>query len=253
MSLMFNISSAIIVLPDKNTLSMFDISSMYDHRPSCFCLTEIKPVSLMFDRWSMIIVLYFVFYRYKYRVLNVRQMIYGSAFFICLYSRLPAVSLLIVWHIINDLPSISLCLPELNTVLIVRHFICEHRCFCLCHPAINTVSVMFDISSMLTVVYYCLFHSSLPYHIVRHIIHDHASLCLCFPELNIVSLLFDTWSMIIIVYGRVSRVAYHVFIVWHIIYDLPFLCLCLPELNSVSLLFDVSFMVTVVNVYVFQR
>ena len=116
-------------------------------------------------------------------------------------------------NIIYDLPYICLCLPEFNSVLIVRHFICEHRCFCLCHPEINTVSVMFDISPMLTVVYDCFFHSSLPYQIVSHIIHDHTYLCLCFPELNIVYLLFDIRSMIIIVYGRVSRVAYYVFIV----------------------------------------
>ena len=69
----------------------------------------------------------------------------------------------------------------------------------------NTVSVMFDISSMLTVVYDCFLHSSIPYHIVRHIIHNRTSLFLCFPELNIVSLLFNTCSMIIIVYGRVFQ------------------------------------------------
>ena len=50
---------------------MLDI--FYDHRSSCFCLTEIKTVSLMFNRWSMIIVLYFVFYRDKLRVFNVKQ------------------------------------------------------------------------------------------------------------------------------------------------------------------------------------
>ena len=137
-------------------------------------------MSLLFDRWTMISILQ-----------------------ICLFQT--SYSLLIVWHIIYDLPSICLCLPQFNSVLIVRHFICEHRCFCLCHPEINTVSVMFDISSMLTVVCDCFFHSSIPYHIVRHIIHDYTSFCLCFPELNIVSLLFDTWSMIIIVNGRVFQ------------------------------------------------
>ena len=49
---------------------------IYDHRYSCFGLTDIKIVSLILDRWSMFIVLYFVFYRYEYRVLNIRQMIY---------------------------------------------------------------------------------------------------------------------------------------------------------------------------------
>ena len=97
---------------------------------------------------------------------------------------------------------------------------------CSCPPDINAVSVMFDISTILTVVYNCFFLSSIPYHIVRHIIHDHPSLCLYFPELNILSLLFNTWSMIIIVR--------------HIIYDHHRLWVCLPELHTMSLLFDIS-------------
>ena len=87
----------------------------------------------------------------------------------------------------------------------VRHIVYNHSRIYSCTPEINTGSVMFDISFILSVVYDCFFHRSLPYHIVRHIIHDHTSLCLCFPELNIVSSLFDTWSMIIIVYGRVFQ------------------------------------------------
>ena len=110
-----------------------------------------------------------------------------------------------------------------------RHIIYNHSRIYSCPPEINTASIMFDISPMLTVVYDCFFHSSLPYHIVRHIIHDHTFLCLRFPELNIVCLLFDTRSMIIIVYDRVSRVAYHDFIVRHIIYHHHCLWSCLQS------------------------
>ena len=115
----------------------------------------------------------------------------------------------------------------------VRHIIYNHCRIYSCHPEISTVSVMFDISSMLIVVYDCFLHSSIPYHIVRHIIHNYTSLFLCFPELNTVCLLFDTRSMIIIVYGRVFQscipclycLTYHL---WP-----SFLCLCLPEFNIV--------------------
>ena len=41
-------------------------------------------MSVMFDRESMIIVLYFVFYGDKYRVLNVRQMIYDQLSYLCI-------------------------------------------------------------------------------------------------------------------------------------------------------------------------
>ena len=190
----------------RDNYRVFNVQHIiYDHRSSCFCLTEIKTVSLMVDRWSMITILHMCVFQTSYCVL-------------------------IVWHIIYDLPFKCLSLPEFNSVFIicttfnlrtslflfvssrdkyrapnVRHIIYNHSRINSCPQEINTVSVMFDISSMLTVVYDCFFHSSIPYHIVRHIIHDHTSLCLCFSELNIVSLLFDTWSMIIIVHGRVFQ------------------------------------------------
>ena len=139
----------------------------------------------------MIIVLYFMFYRYKYRVLNVRQMIYDQH---SSYVGIPdflSCPYCLKYHLWPSFFMFVFSRVQYS-VLIVRHFICEHRCFCLCHLEINSVPRMFDISSILIVVCDCFFNSSPPYHIVRHIIHDHTSLCLCFPELNIVSLLFDT-------------------------------------------------------------
>ena len=157
----------------------------------------------------------------------------------------------------------------------VRHIIYNHSRIYSCPPEINTVSVMFDISSMLTVVYDCFFHGSMPYHIVRHIIHNHISLCLCFPELNTVSLLFDTWSKINIVYGRVFQSC-----IPSLLFDIPsmtflFLCLCLPSSivchcsmfhlwspllmfmssrdNITSLMFDVSSMIIAIHACVFRR
>ena len=124
---------------------------IYDHRSSYFYLTEIKSVSLMFDRWSMIIVLYFVFYRYEYRVLNVRQVIYDQhSSYVCIPDFVPCPYCL---HIIHDLPSICLCLSEFNSILLYDISICERRCFCLCNPEINTVPLTFDISSIIIVVY----------------------------------------------------------------------------------------------------
>ena len=70
---------------------------MNDHR-SLFCVLQIWipcPYSLMFGRRSMISILHMCVFETSYRVL-------------------------IVWHIIYDLPSVCLCLPELNSVLIVR-------------------------------------------------------------------------------------------------------------------------------------
>ena len=125
---------------------------IYDHRSSCFSLTEIKTVSLMFDRWSMIIVLYFVFYRYKYRVLNVWQMIYDQH---SSYVSIPdflSCSYCLKYHL---WPSFSMFVSSRvqYSVLIVRHFICEHRCFCLGHLEINSVPRTFDISSIIIVIY----------------------------------------------------------------------------------------------------
>ena len=150
--------------------------------------------------------------------------------FMCVFQSYIPCPYCSIYQLFYDLPSICLCLPEFNSVLIVlhlwtlfflfvssrdkyrapnvRHIIHNHSRIWSCPPEIKTVSIMFEISSMLTIVYDCFFHSSTPYHIVRHIIHDHPSLWLSFPELNILSLLFDTFdisSMIIFVYGCVFQ------------------------------------------------
>ena len=127
---------------------------IYDHRSSCFCLTEIKTVPLIFDRCSMIIVHYLYF-----TDINTVSLMFGSWSMIsilhmCVFQT--SYRILIVWHIIYDFPSICLNLPEFNSVFIVWHFICEHRCFCLCHPEINTVPLTFDILSIIIVVYVCV-------------------------------------------------------------------------------------------------
>ena len=147
----YDIRYSSVSLPDKNTMSMFDIIIIYNHRSSCFCLTEIKTVSLMFDRdlWSSLFIL-------RFTDMNTVSLMFGrwstvSILLMCLFQT--SHSILIMWHIIYDLPSICLFLPELNSVLIARHFICEHRCFCLCQPEINTVPLTFDISSIIIVVY----------------------------------------------------------------------------------------------------
>ena len=103
-----------------------------DHRSSCFCLAEIKTVSLMFDRWSMIIVLYFVFYRDKHRVFNVTYHLWSS-FFICVSSRQK-------YHV--------------N----VRHVIYEHRSSCFCLTEIKTVSLMFDRRWSMIIVLHFVFY-----------------------------------------------------------------------------------------------
>ena len=201
---------------------------IYAHRCLCLCCQQfhIDPYCSTPHPWSSD--LKFLFFKVKYRVFIVWHMIYGYHR-LCVSSRVT-YPVHIVRYIISDLPSICLCLPEFNSVLIVlhlwtsffmfvssrekyrapnvRHIIHNHSRIWSCPSEIKTVSIMFEISSMLTIVYDCFFHSSIPYNIVRHIINDHPSLWLSFPELNIVSLLFDTFdisSMIIFVYACVFQ------------------------------------------------
>ena len=78
---------------------------IYDHRSSCFCLTEIKTVSLIFDRWSMIIVLCFVFYtdmntvyryeyRYEYNIMSVMFDVWSSFFMLVCVPEIYTMSLM---------------------------------------------------------------------------------------------------------------------------------------------------------------
>ena len=98
---------------------------IYDHRSSCFWLTEIKTVTRMFDRWSMIIVLYFVFYRDKHRVFNVQHTIYDlRSSSVSLpdkntKSMFDMSSMIIVLHVF--------VLQDKNRVLNVRQKINDHR------------------------------------------------------------------------------------------------------------------------------
>ena len=131
---------------------------IYDHRSSCFCLTEIKSVSLMFDRWSMIIVLYFVFYRDKYRVFNVQHNYHlWSSFFICVSARQK-------W--------------DVN----VRHIIYDHRSSCFHLTEMKTVSLMFNRWSMIIVLYFVFYRNKYRVLNVRQMIYDQHSSYVGIPD-----------------------------------------------------------------------
>ena len=139
-------------------------------------------------------------------------------------------------------------------VLNVWHVIYDHYYSWLCLPEINIWHFMFDIPSMMIVIYVCVLQrwKSCPYWSTYHLWSCFS--CLCPPEIHTVSLMFDISSVIIALHVCVFQShIYRVLIVWHIIYDLNFLCVCLPAFNSVSLLFGISLMTIVVYVCVFQR
>ena len=157
----------------------------------------------MFGQWSMISILHICVFQTSYHVLIVWHIIYDLLLYVCVFQN-SIVSSCMTFHLWASL-LLFVSSRDKYRAPNIQHIIYNLSRIYSCPAEINTMSVMFDISAMLTFVYDCLFHNSLPYPIARHIIHDRTSLCLCFPELNIVSLLFDTWSMVNIVYGRVFQ------------------------------------------------
>ena len=175
---------------------------IYNHHSSYLCIPDINTMSLMFDRWSMLIVLYFVFYRDKYRVFNVQHKIY-------------------------DLRSSSVSLQDKNTmsmfdrwsVIIVLYFVFyryEYR-------VLNVRQIIYDqhssylfISDFIPCPYYLTYHLWPSFYmfvssrvqsvlIVRYFICEHRCFCLCHPEINTVPLTFNISSIIIVVFIRVLR------------------------------------------------
>ena len=186
----------------------------------------------MFDRWSMIIVLYFLFHKDKYHVHNVDRWSMISILHMCVFQSSYLV--LNVWHIF---------IPSFFMFVYSRH------------------KYSVNISSLIIVLHLCVFQRYIPcpscslYHVwpsfsmlvysrdkflvlnIRHIIYNRHKLCLCLPEINTVSVIFDKSSMLIVAYVCVINSSISFLIVRHIIHDHPTKSLCFPELNNVSLLF----------------
>ena len=194
----------------------------------------------MFDRWSMIIVLNFVFYRYRYCVLNVRQMIYDQ------HSSYVCISDFLLCHYLTYhlWPSFYMFVTSRvqYSVLIVRHFICEHRCFCLCHLEINTVPLTIDISFIIIVVYIRVFQRW------REFVSSVSSSAVQYRTI----LLYISYMIIFLYLCVFSRVKYHVLTARHMFYDHYCLWSCLPELHTIFLLFVISSMTFLFYVCVFQ-
>ena len=167
---MFNISSMIIVL------HLF----LFQTKIPCQCLTyhlwslffmflsyRDKNRVLKFDRWSIISILYICVFQTFYRVLNVWYIIYMfdiSSYhrFSCLY--IPDInemsvmfnisSMIIILHV-SVFQRYIPC-PFCSSVTIVLHIIYDHRSPCLCIREINFLSLMFNISSLIIVIYVCV-------------------------------------------------------------------------------------------------
>ena len=103
---------------------------IYDHRSSCFLLTEIKTVSLMFDRWSMIIVFILCFAEINTVSLmfNIPSMIF--VLHLCLFqTKIPCqCSTYHLWSLFF----MFLSYRDKNSVLNFRQMINDHRSlFCV--------------------------------------------------------------------------------------------------------------------------
>ena len=146
----------------------------------------------------------FVYSRHECRVHNVWHIIYDQLFHVCLFQTKTTCPN--VRHIINGQRSLSVWLPDKNTM-----------------------SVMFDISSMIILLHVCVFQSSIlcPYCLTCHLllqlfmfassrdkyrvlnvwhkIIDYHCSCLCLPELLTMSGLFDISSMIFLLYVSVFQ------------------------------------------------
>ena len=98
------------------------------------------------------------YFRGKFHIHNFRLIIYDHCcLFLCLICRVPHRALIrLICHLRSSF-FMSVSSRVQYGVLIVWHIIYHHSCLCLCRPDINAMSVIYDNSSVLIVVYICVF------------------------------------------------------------------------------------------------
>ena len=195
-----------LCLPKFHTVPY--IWHIIDDHPS-FCLwLQLSHIISFSLKWSMIIVFVPMSSRNKYRVINVRHLIYTHRRLCLCPPEIDTVS--VMFDISSMLVDIYVCVFHSSVpFLILRHFIYCHYFYVRVFQSIIPCPSCLTYHLWPSLFMFVFSRVSYRVLVVWHIIYDLRFLCLCLPEFDSVSLLFYISFIIIVV-----------------------LCLCLAVINS---------------------